>query len=132
MEASRYWIFDQEDSPMGLPLGRLIQRLREQYPAAEGCEITRSQGYGEQVVTWDGQLDGSESVVAELVLLQRICTDREEWFYNFDAALPGYDVRFGLHDSTALFIEGERASVEPLTRGFVDVRSAPDWRPFLG
>lgn len=132
MGVSRHLIFDQDNSPMRLPLGRLIQRLREQYPDADACEITRSQGHGEQVNLWDGQLEGEDRVIAELSLLHGICTDGEEWFYNLDVALPVYQIRFGLHDSTALFVEGERVSVESLTSGFFDVRLALDKRPGSG
>lgn len=107
---------------MRLPLGRLIQRLREHFPHADACEIERSRGYGAQVNGWDAQLDGKDTVVVGVALLLHISAGCEDWFYDFEATIPGCDVRFGLHDSTALFVEGESSLVESVVRGFRDVR----------
>ena len=122
MTRSRYWIFEPDDSPMHLPLGRLIQRLREQFPHADSCEITRSRGYGEQVNRWHEQLDSKDMVVVGVALLFQISAGGEDWFYDLEATIPECDVRFGLHDSTALFVEGEETLVESIVRGFRDVR----------
>lgn len=118
----RYWIYDNDDTPMRLPLGKLVERLRQQYPAAKMCAVSRSEGYGERVNAWDDDLESSGEVAVDLAMLQRLCNDDQEWFYEFDAVLPGFDIRFGLHDSTVLFVEGEPSAAEALTRGFSDVR----------
>ena len=122
MDRVRYWIYDEDGTPMRLPLGKLVQRLREQYPSAHTCLVSRSEGHGESVNTWDDELSNSDEVTVEMTLLQRLCMDGQEWFYEFDAVLPGHGIRFGLHDSTALFIEGDPSSAQALTRVFSDVR----------
>jgi len=123
---SRYRILDREDTPQGFPLGVLVARIREL--ACDGnCQflVRRSQGYGAQVGQWDEMLDQADEISVPADDLERISEGVEEWFYNLDAKCmtPTETIGFGLHDSSALFLDAPEALAKKITAKFKDVRA---------
>jgi len=103
---SKYWISDRDETPQGLPLRLLIDKIRA-YAGAQGqFRLRRAQGYGLQIGSWNEQLDNADEVSVSTVELLKASDGNEEWFYNLDAVYvtPSETVHFGLHDSTALFL----------------------------
>lgn len=122
---SRYWILDREDTPQGFPLGALVARIRELAGERNGhFLVRRSQGYGAQVGRWDEMLDQAEEISVPADELERISRGLEEWFYNLDAkyVTPTETIRFGLHDSSAMFLDASSAVAEEITAKFKEVR----------
>ena len=125
---NRYWIFDEDGSAQRFPLAKLVARLGELVDR-ESAQIvlTRSQGYGEHVCSWDDQLDRVEALPIPFAALSQVVLQADELFYNLDAVCmtPEGSVRFGLHDSSALFVDAPDALAERLTAGCAAVRKEP-------
>lgn len=123
---SRYWILDRDDTPQGLPLRLLIARIRELVRDADGkFVIRRAQGYGAEINSWDEELDQADEIAVPADELERLSIGTDEWFYNLDArcAAPGVTIDFGLHDSSALFLDAPQNLAAQITEGFKEVRS---------
>jgi len=122
----RRWIMDEDDTPQRFPLQRLLRRVFEVTGARDhGCDVTRVRGgYGERVHALEESLDSIDAVRVSFSEIEALTEGREEWFYDFEAKLPGTAIRFGLHDSTALFVEGEQPFVEAVVAAFDDSRPA--------
>ena len=127
-----FWVFDAEDSPQGHPLKVLVNRILDELNGGTvSLYFRRSDGYGLKVCEWDRALDAVDEIaipVEELVLLLSRC---EEWFYNLDArCTAGTGIRFGLHDSSALFLEAPEVVcvriLQPFERVSEDRNSRPD------
>jgi len=122
---SRYWIFDREDTPQGFPLRELVARIRE-LARDGGCQflIRRAQGYGAQVSRWDEMLDLEDEISVPADQLERLSSGTEEWFYNLDArcVTPGLTIGFGVHDSSALFLDAPAELAKQLTANFKRVQ----------
>jgi hypothetical protein len=92
------------------------------------CEfvVTKARGYGIHIVEWDGLLDDHDRLSVSFELLDRLSQGNDEWFYDLDAQCISRveSLRFGLHDSTALFVEGPQALAERIAFTFADVRRA--------
>ena len=58
-------------------------------------------------------------------LLLDISRGEEEWFYDLDAEINADDlqVRFGLHDSTAMYIEASQDFSEKIIKSFKLVKN---------
>lgn len=126
---SRYWILDREESPQGFPLGLLISKICEATGATDGeLRIRRSQGYGAQVCHWDELLDRADEIPVAFEDLARISQGTDEWFFDLDAVLktPSASVGFGVHDSSALFLDAPPPLAEKVTAAFKQVRHAED------
>lgn len=124
---SKYWIFDREDTPQGFPLRALIARIREL--ACDGaCQflIRRSQGYGEQVCRWDEMLDQADEISVSADELDTLSRGTEEWFYNLDArcVTPTMTIGFGVHDSSALFVDAPSELADQIAVRFKKVQIA--------
>ena len=123
---SRYWIFDREDTPQGFPLGVLVAKIRE-FACEGSCHflVQRSQGYGAQVGRWDEMLYQIDEISVPADQLERISQGVEEWFYNLDAKCmtPTETIGFGLHDSSALFLDAPEALAKKITAKFKEVRA---------
>ena len=120
----RYWIRDEDATPQGFPLKVLIMLIIHQIaPLAYQVWILRSQGYGLTVNEWDDRLDKEERLPIDLESLLGISSGEEEWFYDLDAEIiaDGLQVRFGLHDSTALYIDAPQAFSEKIVETFKNV-----------
>lgn len=122
----RYWILDQDETPQGFPLQRLLRAVREvAAPAADRCELARVRGYGEQVGEWDSASDAADAVVVSMMDLDRIAEGTVEWFYDVEVRFLGSSVRCGLHDSSAMFLDAEAALAKPILEQFARVRADP-------
>lgn len=130
---NRYWIFDEDGSAQRFPLAKLVARLGELVDR-ESAQIvlTRSQGYGEHICGWDDLLDCVEALPIPFAALAQVVHQTDELFYNLDAvcSMAHGTVRFGLHDSSALFVDAPDELAERLTAGWSSVRTepAPDQR----
>src|SRR5262245_5632980 len=103
-----YWISDKDETPQRFPLQRLIRRIRDVVaPGAVTCEVLRVWGYGLQINEWDEALRDKEKITVPYELLDALSAGTEEWCYDIKLQFPGTDVRFGLHDSAALFVEAD-------------------------
>lgn len=121
MSHMRYWIRDQDETPQRFPLQRLLRRAFEVAGGEQStCEVTRARGYGLEIRQLEQQLDVEDVVHVSLQVLDRLSEGSEEWFYELDARVPGAGLRFGLHDSTALFVEGDAATSKRIVDVFTD------------
>jgi len=117
----RYWIREEDNTPQGFPLRALILQIIGQISStAYQLWIHRSQGYGLQINEWDECLDEEEKIRIDPELLLDISVGKEEWFYDLDAEIiaDGLQVRFGLHDSTALYIDAPQDFSEKIIKTF--------------
>lgn len=121
----RYWIMDNDQTPQRFPLQRLIRRICEVTGVEDAtCHLLKVRWYGEWIHELDERLDVEETVRIPLRMLHEVSDGTEEWFYDLDAELPDANVRFGLHDSTALFVEAEPAIAEKVVAAFSSYRPA--------
>lgn len=122
----RYWIRDEDDTPQGFPLRTLLRRIVEELPPPHKIWILRSEGYGLTVNNWDNELDSQDRLPAELDQLLALSSGTDEWFYNLDGAIesPLGQLAFGLHDSTAMYLEGPQKLVEKVCAHFERVSAA--------
>lgn len=121
----RYWIFDKDESPQRFPLQRLVRRVQEVVgPGTGALAVKKARGYGLQVREWEEALDSDEKIVVPFELVDRLSAGIEEWFYDFEAQNSDASVLFGLHDSTALFVEAAPDIAERVASAFVNVRPA--------
>ena len=123
---SKYWILDREDTPQGFPLRKLVAEIRELARDGDGrFLIRRSQGYGAQVCQWDDRLDQADEISVTADELERLSSGTEEWFYNLDArcVTPTVTIDFGLHDSSALFLDAPPDLAKQVTAKFKEVRA---------
>lgn len=122
----RYWIQDEDATPQGFPLAKLIRIIIQQLGNI-GYElwIRRSQGYGLAINEWDGRLDHEDKLLISPKALQDVSEGVEEWFYDLDAEIitNNMRVRFGLHDSTAMYIEAPEEFAEDIIRLFSSVKA---------
>ncbi|HKY36565.1 MAG TPA: hypothetical protein VJN18_11535 [Polyangiaceae bacterium] len=121
----RAWIFDQDSTPQRFPLQKLVRTVGELATLrARACVISRADGYGLRVNGLAQKLATLDTLSLTFQELDELSAGVDEWFYNLDAALPEADLAFGLHDSTALYVEGDESMVGSLTASFRDVRPA--------
>lgn len=124
---TRYWIFDREDTPQGYPLQKLVRCIRETL-GTRGCQfaIRRSEGYGATVNEWGEQLELQSQVLVEPEHLEHLSAGTEEWFYNLEAVCIGESqvivLRFGLHDSSALFVDASLELSGKIAGSFQDIQ----------
>jgi hypothetical protein len=122
---SKYWILDQEDTPQRFPLSRLIDLVRTIACASDQFLLRRSEGYGAQVRAWNEMLDATDEIVVWADALATISRGNEEWFYDLDARCVTESgvVAFGVHDSTALFVEASPEIARRIVSEFQNVRA---------
>jgi hypothetical protein len=126
----RYWIFDHDKTPQRFPLQRLIRRVCEVVTASSqdceiaSCEITKAHGYGLNIRGWEVALDTEDKIVVDFEFFDGLSQGTEEWFYDLEAKLPGVEILFGLHDSTALFVEADQSIAMDIVSIFANVRQA--------
>src|SRR5262245_59925599 len=121
----RFWIMDHDTTPQRFPLQRLLRRVREVAGTKQAtCNIRKARGYGLQIREWEERLDSEAAIVVPVAVLDQLTEGTEEWFFDLEAQLTDSDIVFGLHDSTALFVEGPRTAAESVASVFADVRAA--------
>jgi hypothetical protein len=124
----KYWIRDEENTPQRFPLKLLIQTIIKQLGSSKfKFWIHRSQGYGLKITEWDKLLDNQNSIEVDQKLLENISVGTEEWFYDLEVEVTIENNKylwFGLHDSTALFIDAPKEFVESVIKSFKIVQRA--------
>ena len=121
----RCWIFDKIETAQGFPLLELLKQVIVVLDATDASFfVTRARGYGDQVCELDEATDRSNEVAVSTEDLERLSRGTDEWFYDVEVVGRAQErtVRFGLHDSTALFVEAEAELVKRITSAFKDVR----------
>ncbi len=124
-----YWIGDEEKTPQRFPLQRLLRRIQEVSGAPiESVRMRRAWGYGEQVVAWDDATNAvplEESIAVPFELLDRVSAGKEEWFYDVDLYAECAKVRFGIFDSTAMYVEASPEVAAQIVKVFTQVKLDP-------
>jgi hypothetical protein len=116
---------DKDQTPQRFPLQRLLHQVIDASGAEiTQCRVVRASGYGLHVHGLQEQLDSVDAIDVLVSDLDELTAGVEEWFYDLEVELPGLGIRFGLHDSTALFVEGDRTLVEAVGAAFSNVRAA--------
>ncbi len=117
----RCWIRDEDKTPQGFPLKFLFQIIIQLLGTnTYQLWILRSEGYGLKINEWGEILNVEERLLINSELFLEISSGQEEWFYNFDAEITTdkLQVRFGLHDSTALYVEASKDFSEEVIKSF--------------
>ena len=117
-----YWIRDEDTTPQRFPLKKLIQLIVQKLDTSlPEFWILRANGYGLTICEWDELLDENDRLKVDYDLLENISSGTEEWFYDLEVQVvteDGLQVRFGLHDSTALFIDAPEEFSESIIKSF--------------
>ena len=117
-----YWIRDEDTTPQRFPLKKLIQLIVQELGASMyEFWILRANGYGLKICEWDELLDQNDRIRVDYDLLENISSGTEEWFYDLEVEVVAEDelqVRFGLHDSTALYIDAPKEFSESIIESF--------------
>jgi len=128
-----YWIRDEDTTPQRFPLKKLIRLIVQKLGSSiHEFWIIKARGYGLKICEWDDLLDEKDRIKVEHDLLENLSSGVEEWFYDVEVEVVADDqlqVRFGLHDSTALFIDAPKEFSESILRSFKFVQEARSPRP---
>lgn len=119
----RIWIGIPETNTAAPSLHTVLLAVEQQLLCDKiRVSVERSQGYGLTINRWDCLLDEADSIPVSIHDMRRLCAGEEEWFYCLDATLYCGErcLRFGLHDSSAIFVEGDDGDVENLCKRFSD------------
>jgi hypothetical protein len=103
-------------------LRRLVRRVRDVVLGADAFTVTKARGYGQHVHDWEELLDTREGIVISAEEVEQLTIGTDEWFYDFEARLSEPPVCYGLHDSTALFIDAPPSIAKQVVSVFDDVR----------
>ncbi len=126
MASIRYWIYERDETPQQFPLKRLVLKVRDSLGDTNPrLRVTKARGYGERVQAWDTLLDDNDEVPVDFASLSGMTEGREEWFYDLQVECAAREGRivFGLHDSTALFVEAPKGVADVVVAEFKDVRT---------
>lgn len=119
----RYWILDEDETPQGFPLQRLLRRVCEVAGAGSArCDLFKVWGYGLRIHELEEKLASEDMVSISIEEFDQLSEGTEEWFYDVEARIPNTDIRFGLHDSTALFVVASPSIAERVVSGFTNFR----------
>ncbi|MCP5162860.1 MAG: hypothetical protein H6999_04070 [Hahellaceae bacterium] len=125
---NRYWIYDKDDSKTGFPLGVLLNLIIN-FLCSEVLKVSvhRAEGYGEKVSSWDEQLFSPEDkVTATLEEVQELLGCDEEILYWLDIEFElanGESFKFGLHDSSSMYVESAADLGDFLNSNFEHVKA---------
>lgn len=121
----RQWITEEDGTPQRFPLQRLLRQVFASAGVeARTCDLRRARGYGADIRALERALDSVESMSVEFSALDKLAEGTEQWFYDLEAQVPGTDIRFGLHDSTALFVDGDPSLVTAVAGAFTSSHPA--------
>ena len=124
----KYWITDEDSTAQRLPLGKMFSLIKNELGDDEVVvQISRSSGYGDQIKAIDNALNTQDSVQLPLAEFERLIKGTDEWFYDLVASVQSeseISIRFGLHDSTALFLEAPREFARHIVEQFKNVQEA--------
>ena len=119
----KLWIFDTDSTPQRFPLLRLMDQIEQVvgHPT-KNYFVRKSRGYGLRVNEWDSLLDEQDSISVQPSELRRIGSGVDEWFYDMEALSVESDIVFGIHDSTAMFVDGPESVVRQIVKPFERVK----------
>lgn len=100
-----------------------MRRVRE-VTGSERLLLVKARGYGLEIHGLYEALDTRDTIEFAFDDLDRLTDGTTEWFYDFEARIPGNEICFGLHDSTALFVEAPREIAEAIAGSFASSRAA--------
>jgi hypothetical protein len=112
----RYWISDEVDTPQRFPLQSLLDRIVKHAGNSSRWLVARAEGYGEQVNELSREIDEGIVPLLETSALRRLLEGVEEWFYHLDVRTEDGEIRFGLHDSSATYLEASAQLAEAILR----------------
>jgi hypothetical protein len=126
-----YWVHDGDQTPQHFPLQRLVRRVREEMGPSSEFFLIRAWGFGERINEWVNGLDAlAPNARAPISFdeLDRLSEGVEEWFYDVSVEAVAGDKRFefGLHDSSCLYLDGDRPLIDKVAAAFSDVRVTED------
>ena len=119
----KLWIKDGDDTPQRYPLKRLLCSLTRALNAESvDFHVLRSQGYGLTVTEWENRLDDEDSILVDEPFLSEILEGVDQWFYWLDVKVETEDteIRFGLHDSSIVYVEGPEELLNRIAEEFSD------------
>jgi hypothetical protein len=123
---TRVYIFDEDDSPQRFALALLFGRLQNSGLRSTDAlwSVTRARGYGERIAHLESLLDDADVVEVGEQELGELLQGRDEWFYELDVRNSDGSIRFGLLDSSAMFLDASEDVRVTAVEGFGDVRSS--------
>lgn len=112
-------IKDRDPSHQGLPLRQVVHALVRRLGVSDATpvNVTMASGYGKRVNELDDGTEAGRTVVAPLRELTDIIDDDDEWFHELRATLAD-GAAFGILDSSAVIVEGERIVVMDIIENF--------------
>lgn len=119
----RYWILDEDETPQGHPLQRLLRRVREVAGVDSiTCDLFKVWGYGLRIHELEETLGAEDTVRISVEEFDKLSEGTDEWFYDVEAQISNTDIRFGLHDSTYLFVVASPEIAEKVVSVFANFR----------
>ena len=116
-------IKDKTDDAQGFPLVKLLEMISDclEFDSDYPLRIVKAFGYGIQICEFEDELEEKDGIPITMGELLKLALDNEQWFYDFDCFDPKSGFRFGLIDSGALFIKGEKKIVENISQSFQSI-----------
>lgn len=125
----RYLIADEDDTPQRFPLGRLLGALAVTSLGPPVWLVVRAAGYGERINELGETLDDVDSVEMSHAELAELARGVDEWFYDVEITSPDQTIRFGIIDSSAMFVDGPDDVLAAALGGFDAIEELPDQPP---
>ena len=88
------------------------------------CDLFKVWGYGLRIHELEEALDSKDLVSIPIEEFDALSEGTEEWFYDVEARVANTDIRFGLHDSTYLFVVGSPEIAANIVSVFTNFRPA--------
>jgi hypothetical protein len=99
-------------------LGICPEKLRGEWKLLKGAY-----GYGEKVCEIEDSLAGAEFVKVDGQNLRHLLAENEQYFDNARITVPSSGLEFGIHDSTFLYVKGDRTLLDEVAAEFRDTDS---------
>lgn len=120
---TRLVVGDEIDTPQRFNLIKLLGVILGQLgTGAAVWHVHRAEGYGLGINRLNAQLDVESSVRLEVHELAALLPGFAEWFYWLDAVSDDGTVRFGVVDSSYMFVDGPPAVIEAVVTCFRETR----------
>lgn len=120
-----YFIYDVTADSQRFPLLPLLQTIVAVIygPSKAIWRVAKVRGYGLAICTLEDDVIAEDIVEIEAESLIGIAQDPTQWFYDVDCSDDDKQIRFGLFDSTALFIDGDNVLIPTVLAAFTKVDS---------
>lgn len=119
-----YLILDPMDDGQQFPLARFLAEVAAigRSPSRPYWEVVSACGYGKDVCDMEDVLEDQASIPDGAEQVLKISSDPNQWFYDLQCVDCDSGLRFGVLDSSGLFIEGSEELCRLVTAKFEDVR----------